>query len=103
MFEVNLNDTTLLIIVLGSFIGAIKGTFSYTEEQTSCNRLINVLVSILSGVFITKHYANDLSVWFAGLVALTSSMLSISVFDTLHSLVPKIVKAILKLRIKYDV
>lgn len=102
MFEVNLNDTTLLIIVLGSFIGAIKGTFSYTEEQAYCNRLINILVSILSGIFITEHFASDLTVWFSGLVALTSSMLSISVFDALHSLVPKIVKALLKLRIKYD-
>lgn len=99
MLEAGLNDVTLVIIVVGSIIGAIKANFGTDNNTPKCNRVANGLLSIFCGVLLAKQYSDNLTVWLSGLVALTTSMLSVSILDTLHIVTPKLVKIIVKLKI----
>lgn len=99
MLDTNLNDVTLGIIVVGSIIGAIKANFSTDNNTPKCNSIINGLLSIFCGIVVAEHYSDNLTIWLSGLVALTGSMLSVSILDTLHIIVPKVVKYIVKLKI----
>lgn len=99
MLDTNLNSVTLGIIVIGSIIGAIKANFSTDNNTPKCNSVINGLLSIFCGIVIAKHFSDNLTIWLSGIVALTGSMLSVSVLDTLHTITPKLVKYIVKLKI----
>lgn len=98
MFEMNLNSSTLIIIVIGSIIGAIKANFS-NNSSSSCNSIINGLLSIFVGILVAEHYSDSLTTWLSGLVALTSSMLSVAILETLHDLIPVVIKILVKLKL----
>lgn len=95
----HLNDSTLIIIIIGSIIGALKANFTM-ESSLRCNTVINVVLSVFSGVVLAEHYSENLTIWLSGIVALTGSMLSVSILDTIHTVTPKVIKILIKLRFK---
>lgn len=96
MWWESLNDTTWIIIIIGSLIGSIKANFSNKDEQSKCSRMINVMLGVFCGIALAQHYSNNLTVWFSGLLALTVSMLSVTVLETVYLIAPTVTKVIIK-------
>lgn len=91
-----LNEKTWLIIVIGSMIGAIKANFLDRDAQGVFLRICNTIVSTFCGVAVAGHYCNNLTAWLSGLLALTSSMLSVVILETMYLLAPNTAKTIIK-------
>lgn len=96
MLMESLNDTTWIIIVIGSLIGSIKANFSNKDEQSKAGRAVNIILGVFCGIALAKHYSNDLTVWFSGLLALTGAMLSVTVLETIYLIAPTITRLIIK-------
>lgn len=96
MWWESLNDTTWIIIVIGSMIGSIKANFSNKDEQSKCTRMINIIIGIFCGIALAEHYSSNLTSWFSGLLALTGAMLSVTVLETIYLIAPTITKIIIK-------
>lgn len=90
----------VLVIIFGSLLGSMKANLNDKEYRTVFSRVLNVLLSIFCGIVVGFHYLNGLTIWFTGLVAMTISMLSVSILDTLYILAPVIAKKLIKRYLK---
>lgn len=86
----------IIVIVVGALLGSIKANFNDKEQKTNCVRLINIVIGVFCGISVALHYEVNLATWLVGLVALTASMLSVSVLDTLYLATPTVTKLIIK-------
>lgn len=84
------------IIIIGAIIGAIKANFNDNEHKSRSVRITNGLISIFCGMSVGYYYDSILTLWLNGLVALTTSMLSIAILDTLYLVTPTLTKTIIK-------
>lgn len=96
MWWENLNDTTWIIIIIGSLIGSIKANFSDKVDKSILNRIVNILVGMFCGIALAGHYSNNLTIWLSSLLALTGAMLSVTILETIYLIAPTITKLIIK-------
>lgn len=92
----------LVVISVGSFLGSVKANFNDKEKKSGSIRFINILMGLFCGISVGLHFETELAIYLVGLLSLVSSMLAVSILDTLYSIAPMITKTIVvwKLGIK---
>lgn len=90
------NVVEFSVLVIGAVLGAFKGVATYDRDKQIYSKLIDIAIGSYVGVMLAKHYASELNIWYASVLALMAGASGAMVVDIFLRLVPSIGKDIMK-------
>lgn len=91
--------TSIIIVVIGSFLGSIKSSMS-EDKYTFKQRLVNFLIGVYCGISLGLTYMTTIETGYLGLIALTGAMIGTNILEVISDLAPELAKKFLRNKFK---
>lgn len=93
----NISENSQLIIIgVGCFLGAFKASIEIDKDKNCLHRVINTLLGVFTGAALAMHFGVAHGAWLNGLVALIGGASGAMVIDTLLQMLPSITRKFVK-------
>lgn len=86
----------LIIVVLGSFLGAIKANVEFEKNQSCVARALDIALGVFVGVAVAYHYGSAFSIWLEGMIALIGGVSGTMLVEVFMQVLPSIAKGAIK-------
>lgn len=90
----------VIIIVVGSVLGATKASLAFDKDKHCLTRLLDVLLGMFVGTLSAYHYGSHYSIWLMGLVSLVGGVSGAMVIDMWLQILPTVAKSVIVKKIK---